>query len=115
MQSRKHSHAEAIANVLIGGLVSWLLTIWIFRVSPNFALGACFIYAAASYLRSYLLRRFFNCYPTILWNIRHRVPSAYTEGPMVLMCKRFVARTFCAARSLSSRLGVWCMTAWRFF
>ena len=120
MQSRKHSLAKSLTQTGTGLVISWIFTFYalpLFGVAPSkgAALWITLSYFLLSLLRQYLIERAFVCFPTILWNIRHRVPSAYTEGPMVLMCKRFVARTFSAARSLSSRLGVWCMTAWRFF
>lgn len=96
MQSRKHSHAEAATNVIVGGVVSWLLTIWIFGVTPHFALMATVVYAVASYLRSYFIRRLFNLWPGLIWNMSHRVPFASTQAHP--MSRRLFSRLAHAAR-----------------
>lgn len=52
------SHKNALWNVIGGGIFNCLATVFIFQVSLSFAFGATLFYAAASYLRSYLVRRF---------------------------------------------------------
>lgn len=113
MQKNSHSHAEALANVIIGGLVSWLLTIWIFKVTPHFALTATVVYAVASYARSFLVRRFFNWLPT-KWDMCHRVPRGSTETPATVTCKRLMARLLYGFRSIKGRLLNLCLTLARF-
>lgn len=65
MQTRKMSFVEAVANVLIGYLISVLANIIVLpafgyqvTLAHSFAIGAAF--TAISLLRSYVLRRLFN-------------------------------------------------------
>jgi len=60
MQPDSHSHAEAVTNVVVGAFVSWVLTLIIFGVSAKFAAAVTLVFAVASYVRSYLIRRMFN-------------------------------------------------------
>ena len=66
MQSKKHSMLEACLNVASGFIVSLLL--WIYVVVPVWDvkvtmldnLSVTLIFTAASIIRSYLWRRYFN-------------------------------------------------------
>lgn len=64
-QSRRASLIEAIANVLVGYLISvlaniWLLPLWGFSVSPRAGAEIGLLFTLISLLRSYILRRLFN-------------------------------------------------------
>lgn len=52
------SHKNALWNVIGGGIFNCVATVLIFQVSLSFAFGATLFYAGASYLRSYLVRKF---------------------------------------------------------
>lgn len=53
------SHAEALAQNIIGLLISFvILKLW--GLSTSDSLGLQAIFFVTSYLRSYLIRRFFN-------------------------------------------------------
>jgi len=65
MQSKRHSAFEAVANVVIGYLVSVAANILILplfgyavTVADSFGIGLAF--TAVSLVRSYVLRRLFN-------------------------------------------------------
>jgi len=65
MQSKRHSAFEAVANVVIGYLVSVATNILILplfgyavTVADSFGIGLAF--TAVSLVRSYVLRRLFN-------------------------------------------------------
>ena len=65
MQSKKHSVIESITNIVIGLLISFLIQLWIYpflgiKVSLNQNLFITWVFFITSFLRSYLLRRFFN-------------------------------------------------------
>lgn len=111
-QPNKHSHAEAFANVVVGGVISVALTMILFGVTAHTALGVTVIFAVASYLRSYLIRRAFNAWPTI-WNMSHRVPRASTETPATLTFKRSMARLSAGWKSLKTRFASLCWIHWR--
>lgn len=66
MQSRRNSAFEAVTNVAIGYLVSVLANVLILplfgynvTIGDSFAIGLAF--TLVSLVRSYLLRRAFNC------------------------------------------------------
>ena len=66
MQSKRNSAFEAVTNVAIGYLVSVLANVLILplfgynvTISDSFAIGLAF--TLVSLVRSYLLRRAFNC------------------------------------------------------
>jgi membrane protein implicated in regulation of membrane protease activity len=65
MQSRLHSLAESIINIVIGYVVAILAQLLIFPwfgihipMSDNLLIGVCF--TVVSLIRSYLVRRWFN-------------------------------------------------------
>ena len=65
MQRKKHSAFEAIANVVVGYLVSVLANMFVLplfgydvTVADSFTIGLAF--TAISLVRSYILRRAFN-------------------------------------------------------
>ena len=65
MQSKKHSVIESVTNIAIGLLFSFLIQLWIYpflgiKVSLNQNLFITWVFFITSFLRSYLLRRFFN-------------------------------------------------------
>jgi hypothetical protein len=57
-QPRTHSHAEALANGNIGTLLGQGL-LWLFGVAIIMAIWLNVVFFAASYARSYVIRRFF--------------------------------------------------------
>ena len=64
-QTKKHSVAEAVINVLVGMVTSLLVQVVIFplfniRMSAADNINLCLIFTVVSVIRSYLLRRFFN-------------------------------------------------------
>lgn len=64
-QSKKHSALESIVNVVLGLLISFLIQIVIYPVlgipvTLNQNIIITIVFFIASFLRSYLIRRFFN-------------------------------------------------------
>lgn len=64
-QSRASSFRESLANVIIGLLVSWMLTFWVLpwwglEPSVGQAIEISVLFTLASVARSYTLRRAFN-------------------------------------------------------
>lgn len=64
-QTRAQSFIEAIANIVVGCVVNFIATIYLFpafgweiSVAQNVQLTICF--TIISLIRSYLLRRFYN-------------------------------------------------------
>lgn len=51
---------EVTTNMILGAVINYLLTLLIFGVSMQFALGTTIIFAVASYVRSLLIRRCFR-------------------------------------------------------
>lgn len=65
MQSKKHSILESIANVIIGLLVSFCIQSVIYpamniKVSIDQNITITLVFFMASFIRGYLIRRFFN-------------------------------------------------------
>lgn len=60
MQTHKESIIEAIANTGSGVVISWLLTMWMFRTDAAQSLNIVMVYTAVSVARSYFWRRIFN-------------------------------------------------------
>jgi hypothetical protein len=68
MQTHKHSVIESIVNVAVGFLISW--SVWVWVVVPVFSipyhggqgLAVTSIFTVTSLIRSYALRRIFNCW-----------------------------------------------------
>jgi len=58
--SLKRDNLEVTTNMILGALINYLLTMLIFGVSAKFALGTTAIFFAASYARSFLVRRAFR-------------------------------------------------------
>mgnify|MGYP000852434691 FL=1 len=50
---------EAFCNAAIGLVVSWTLTLTVLGYSPTQAVWVTLLFFTASFVRSYLLRRFF--------------------------------------------------------
>lgn len=65
MQSKKHSHYEAISNNIIGLCLGWCLVYFVFPlmgVEVNIAQASLSsaMFFIASYTRAYIIRRIFN-------------------------------------------------------
>ena len=66
MQTRKGSFFESWANILVGGSINWVATLFIVPVlwNPNCPKSSAFymtvFYTGVSLCRSYCLRRYFN-------------------------------------------------------
>lgn len=67
MQSRTHSLIESWAQVGVGAVLSWLVTIYIlplwfpgYQMTPGTALEITLVYLAVSLARSYIIRRIGN-------------------------------------------------------
>jgi hypothetical protein len=58
--STKRDHTEVISNMICGAVINYLLTMLIFGVSAQFAIGTTVIFFIASYIRSYTIRRLFR-------------------------------------------------------
>ena len=64
-QSKKHSVAEAISNVITGLLLSFLIQLWIYPflhipVTINQNLIITSVFFIVSFVRGYIIRRIFN-------------------------------------------------------
>lgn len=64
-QSKKHSALESATNVILGLVISFLIQLVLYpilglKVSLNQNLIITFVFFVASFLRGYLIRRFFN-------------------------------------------------------
>ncbi len=62
MQTPLVSGLEALTNAILGIIVSQVLTVWLFGVSPNRAWKMTAVFFMASTLRAYLIRRGFNLF-----------------------------------------------------
>jgi hypothetical protein len=51
---------EVLTNMVAGALINYALTMLIFGVSAQFALGTTVVFFIASYIRSYTIRRMFR-------------------------------------------------------
>lgn len=65
MQSKKHSHYEALVNQILGLVIGWSLVYFAFPlmgIEPTMSQAtiSSSMFFVASYLRSYAIRRFFN-------------------------------------------------------
>jgi len=65
MQSKKMSHLEVLTNQIFGIVIGWLIVYYIFPELKNLtqsqlATSSAIIFFIASYIRTYLIRRFFN-------------------------------------------------------
>ena len=65
MQTKKHSVYESLANIIAGLVTSFLIQLWIYpflgiKVNLSQNVFITFIFFVVSFLRSYILRRFFN-------------------------------------------------------
>jgi hypothetical protein len=67
LQLKRHSLLESLAQVVIGAVLSWLLTIYILplwfdgiHIGPGTALEITLVYLAVSLARSYVIRRIGN-------------------------------------------------------
>lgn len=65
MQSNKHSHYEIITNSVLGILIGWSIVFFIFpfmgvETSASQASMSSVIFFIASYIRAYVVRRYFN-------------------------------------------------------
>ena len=64
-QSRKHSVAESVTNVIFGLLISFLIQLWIYPflnipVTINQNIIITFVFFLVSFIRGYIIRRVFN-------------------------------------------------------
>jgi hypothetical protein len=64
-QSKKHSIYESITNVILGLVISFLIQLILYpllgiEVSLNQNIFITFVFFIASFVRGYLIRRFFN-------------------------------------------------------
>jgi hypothetical protein len=64
-QSRKHSVAESLINILVGIGVAFLTQVLVFPlfgiyISASSHIGITIIFTVVSFIRSYWLRRIFN-------------------------------------------------------
>jgi hypothetical protein len=53
-------NAEVMTSMVAGAIINWLLTMAIFGVSVEFAIGTTAIFFCVSYARSYVIRRIFR-------------------------------------------------------
>jgi hypothetical protein len=65
MQSKKHSLIESAVNVIAGIVMSFLIQLWIYpllkiAVTLNQNIFITCVFFAASFFRSYIIRRIFN-------------------------------------------------------
>jgi hypothetical protein len=65
MQSKKHSIVESLTNILVGLVTSFLIQLVIYPllnipVSLNENITITILFFIASFIRGYLIRRFFN-------------------------------------------------------
>jgi len=65
MQLKKHSHYEVLTNQIIGIIIGWCIVYFIFPrlvflSSSELASVSTIMFFVSSYIRSYLVRRFFN-------------------------------------------------------
>ena len=60
--SKKRDNAEVLTSMVSGAVINWLLTLAIFGVSVEFAIGTTAIFFVCSYVRSYVIRRIFRSY-----------------------------------------------------
>jgi O-antigen/teichoic acid export membrane protein len=51
---------EVTISMVSGSIINWLLTMAIFGVSVEFAIGTTAIFFCVSYARSYVIRRIFR-------------------------------------------------------
>jgi len=51
---------ETLISMVVGLLINYFLTLYMFGVSITYAAGACSIFFITSYLRSYVIRRLFR-------------------------------------------------------
>jgi len=51
---------EVTTNMILGAVINYLLTLLIFGVSMQFALGTTMLFFSVSYVRSYIIRRIFR-------------------------------------------------------
>ena len=58
--SLKRDNLEVTTNMILGALINYLLTMLLFGVSAEFALGTTGIFFMASYARSFAVRRAFR-------------------------------------------------------
>jgi hypothetical protein len=58
--SIKRDSTEAATNVILGGVINYLLTLALFGVTMKFAVWTTVIFIAVSYSRSLLIRRYFR-------------------------------------------------------
>jgi len=64
-QSKRNSALEAVVNVITGLLISFLIQLWIYPllkipVTLNQNIFITCVFFAASFIRSYVIRRIFN-------------------------------------------------------
>ena len=57
---KKRDSTEVTVNMVLGAVINWLLTLVIFGVTPEFAIGATAIFFCVSWVRCYLIRRWFR-------------------------------------------------------
>jgi len=57
---KKQDHKEAATNVILGGIINYLLTLLLFGVTAKFAVWTTLIFIIASYGRALLIRRYFR-------------------------------------------------------
>jgi len=66
MQSKRQSAIESFTNVTVGLILAYLITmyilphVWDFQPTPQKAAEVTAIYFVVSYIRQYVVRRFFN-------------------------------------------------------
>ena len=64
-QSRRHSALESLINIVVGIAIAFIAQLIVFplfniHISLSSHFGITLIFTAVSFLRSYMLRRFFN-------------------------------------------------------
>ncbi len=58
--SLKQDSTEAAANVILGGVINYLLTLALFGVTMKFAVWSTAVFVAVSYCRTIIIRRYFR-------------------------------------------------------
>ncbi len=54
------AHKETLVNTIGGAIINCILTYFLFDVSPEFAVGTTAIFFCVSYMRTYLVRCWFE-------------------------------------------------------
>ncbi len=60
MTVRNNDLQETTVNMVLGLVINYLLTLWMFGVTKEFALGTTAVFFTCSFLRSYAVRKFYR-------------------------------------------------------